>query len=115
MFDLKNLFFVFILLSACLNSNADNYIAIGKEGKIFDEANSKYVTLNQKNEEVKVQPGMVFKKSESLPGWIMIEYSPGLRAFVPDNITISSSQEPMEGEYVIYNDNSKKLRAEKIN
>ena len=73
-----------LLCGLTLSAFADNYIAIGKEGKVYDEPNTKYATLNQNNQEVNVVPGMAFKQLEKSPGWYMIEYSPGLRAYIQE-------------------------------
>lgn len=101
-----------ILLSITAFANADNYVAIGKEGKVFDEPNAKYVTLNQKNEEVNVIPGMVFKTFEKTPGWNMIEYSPGLRAYISEQIVNNNVVAPQPGTYTVKNNPSQKVTVE---
>lgn len=97
----------------CFSLFAENYVAVGKPGKIFDEANTKYVTVNKNNNELSVMPGMVFKSFEKSPGWEMIEYSPGLRAFIQENITTVNLQEPQAGSYEIKNAPGKKVNIEK--
>lgn len=88
---------------------AQNYVVVGKDGKVFDEANTKYVTLNQKNDEVTVIPGMVFKSLEKSPGWFQIEYSPGLRAYIPEQICVAGFKTPVAGEYSVKNSPSNKV------
>ena len=90
---------------------AQTYVVVGKNGKVFDEANTKYVTLNQNNEEVTVIPGMVFKSTEQTPGWAKIEYSPGLHAFVPENILTSELSTPVAGNFQVKNNSSQQLQA----
>lgn len=88
--------------------NAQNYIAINKTGKVYDDASAKYVTLNQNNGEVVIQPGMVFKTFEKKPGMIMIEYSPGLRGFIDEKITTTDINLPVAGISDISNNKSSK-------
>ena len=88
---------------------ADDYIAVAKDGKIYDEANAKYVTLNQENEDVNVIPGMVFKAYEHTPGWYKIEYSPGLHAFIPEQIIATSYLNPSQGNYKVTNNPSESV------
>lgn len=98
--------FIFLISLAFIYFHADasDYIAIGKEGKVYDEANAKYTTLNQENEDVIVIPGMVFKNvSSNAPGWHMIEYSPGLHGYVPELILSSTFSTPNPGEYQVSN------------
>ena len=109
---LKKILTFFVFSCVTLGIHADNYIAVDKNGKVFDEANTKYVTLNQNNAEVAVLPGMVFKSLEKSPGWTMIEYSPGLRAFIQENIISSSLNSPTPGTYDVKNLPGQKLTAE---
>ena len=106
----------YILVSAALTLLfpvfGQNYVAVDKGGKVYDEANTKYVTLNQKNGEVTLTPGMVFKSLEKSPGWQMIEYSPGLRAYIQESIISSGLKTPTAGEYVVKNASGKKLKVE---
>ena len=95
--------------------NAENYIAVAKDGKVYDEASAKYVTLNQNNDEVSVIPGMVFETSEHTPGWYKIEYSPGLHAFIPDQIVATNFIELKPGNYSIKNNPGKILNIEGSN
>ena len=75
---------------------ADGFIVVGKDSKVFDEPNAKgYVTLNQKDEEVSVLPGMVFKHHERANGWYVVEYflsRPKPQAvFLPRQVSIASA------------------------
>lgn len=107
---------IFSAILFCLigisNLSAQNYVAITREGNVYDEASAKYITLNQNNDEVAVIPGMVFPTSEHTPGWYMVEYSPGLHAFIPDQIVASNFQEIKPGSYTIKNNANKQLKAE---
>lgn len=91
---------------------AETYVVVGKNAKVFDEANSNYVTLNQKNQEVAPQPGMVFKLIENNAGWAMIEYSPGLRGYISDLVKATKSIMPKPGTYTVKNKATDKLKVE---
>ena len=82
---------------------AENLIAVAKNGSVYDEANAKYVTLNQNNEDVNVIPGMVFEASQHTPGWYKVEYSPGLHAFIPEQIIASNFNTVSPGTYSFQN------------
>lgn len=89
---------------------ADNFMAVGIQGKVFDEPKSTgYVTLNSKNEEVTVIPGMAFKVLESQNGWNIIEYSPGLRGYLSDEVKASKSIMPKAGAYNVSNNKGEKV------
>ena len=92
-----------------MSCSAQDYIAIAKDGNVYDEANAKYITLNQYNDEVSVIPGLVFATSEHTPGWYKVEYSPGLHAFIPEQITASSLSEVNPGTYTITNNGSQTI------
>lgn len=108
-FNKITLAFLLLFLLLPFTGRAENYIAVAKEGKVYDEANAKYVTLNQKNEEVNVIPGMVFKTTEHVPGWYLVEYSPGLHAFIPDQIVATNFNSPQSGNFKIVNNPSQTL------
>lgn len=97
---------------AALSAFADDYIAVGREGKVFDDPSPKYVTLNEKNEEVTVIPGMVFKTNEHKPGWYMIEYSPGLHAYLSETVVSNNTVAPKAGTYDVRNNPGHKLAVE---
>ena len=109
MYMKKTFSLLFLSLFAYLTLNAADYIAISKAGNVYDEATTKYVTVNQNNEDVSVIPGMVFLTTEHTPGWYKVEYSPGLHAFIPDQITASSFKPIKAGTYDIKNQPGKKL------
>lgn len=92
---------------------ADTFIAVNKETKVFDEPDATgYVTLNQKNEEVTALPGMVFKSSENKGGWNLVEYSPGLRGYISDQVKQSKFVLPKAGTYKVANKPADKLTVE---
>lgn len=88
---------------------ADNYVAIAKNGNVYDEANAKYITVNQNNEDVNIIPGMVFKTSEHTPGWYKVEYSPGLHGFIPDQISASDFKSLSPGDFNVSNNPGQKI------
>lgn len=105
------LIFAIALSTLISTASADNYLIVCKEGKVFDEPNSKgYVTLNQSNQEVSFLPGMVFKDLEKRQGWSLVEYSPGLRGFISDQVTAEKTVTPKAGTYKIQNSPSKQLK-----
>lgn len=113
----RTFFMQLMLLAAGIFSQAivadDTFIVVGKQAKVFDTPNAKgYVTLNQKNEEVVLQPGMSFKSLEQSQGWTLIEYSPGLRGYVANQMLVSPI-EVRPGSYKISNNTSKSLKVEK--
>ena len=103
---------LFISLFASLSSFAQDFVAVAKNGNIYDEANAKYITLNQNNDEISVIPGMVFKFSQHTPGWYKVEYSPGIHAFIPEQITASGFKPVQAGSYDIQNFPGHKLNAQ---
>lgn len=88
---------------------ADSYIIVGNNAKVFDEPNSNYVTLNQKNVEVKPEAGMVFKAFENSAGWTLVEYSPGLRGYISDIVKVTKSVMPKAGSYTVCNNPKEKI------
>lgn len=110
---LKNiLVFLILLVSGTGVSIAQNYIAVAKNGNVYDEANAKYITVNQNNEDVNVIPGMVFASSQHTPGWYKVEYSPGLHAFIPEQIVATNFTSVSPGSYDIKNNPGQKLKVE---
>ncbi|MCH5222526.1 MAG: hypothetical protein J1E82_00665 [Muribaculaceae bacterium] len=85
---------------------AADYVAVGREGNIYDGANNKYITENQMGDQLKVVPGMVFSTSEHLPGWYKVEYSPGLHAYLPEQLLASNFNTPKPGSYKVTNNPS---------
>ncbi|MBD5355929.1 MAG: hypothetical protein HDR88_02850 [Bacteroides sp.] len=101
-----------LTFSASLSAFADNFVVVGKEAKVFDEPNTKsYVTLNTKNQEVVLYPGMVFKSLETSNGWYMIEYSPGLRGYLSEQAVGIATKLPKSGTYPVKNSPTQKLNA----
>lgn len=98
---------------AFLSAIADTYIVVNKNAKVFDEPNATgYVTLNQKNEEVTVLPGMVFKSLENRQGWNKVEYSPGLHGYISDQVKQAKCSQPKAGTYKVGNKPADKLTVE---
>ena len=100
---IKTLFFFVILFSGFALGKADDYIVLNKTSKVYDQPNAKYVTENQNGDEVEAISGMVFKYTEHTPGWYKIEYSPGLHAFIPEQIIADNLSQPTPGTYNIAN------------
>lgn len=104
-----------LLLSALVtvvSASAADYVAIAKDGNVYDEASAKYITVNQNNDEVAVIPGMVFSTTEHTPGWYKIEYSPGVHAFIPEQIVATSFNLVAPGTYDVANNPGHKLTVE---
>lgn len=102
-----------ITSSLAFSAMADTYIVVNKNAKVFDEPKATgYVTLNQKNEEVTILPGMVFKSLENQQGWNMVEYSPGLRGYISDQVKHAKCLLPKAGTYKVGNKPADKLTIE---
>lgn len=110
---LKSFLSVALLFSASApTAFADDYVVVNKPAKVFDTPNTTgYVTLNSKNEEVTIAPGMVFKSLESNNGWHVIEYSPGLRGYLSELVVSSKNRLPNAGVYKISNFQSCQISA----
>lgn len=100
---------VSLVLMALSPILAQDYIAIAKDGNVYDEASAKYITVNQDNEDVAIIAGMVFSTSQHVPGWYKVEYSPGLHAFIPDQIAASSFKPVQAGTYEVKNNPGQNL------
>ena len=110
---MKNILsFLFLAAISWCGCHAEDYVAVAKNGNIYDDANAKYVTVNQDNDELVVIPGMVFETSQHTPGWYKIEYSPGLHAFIPDQIVATSLTPVKAGIYDIKNNPGHQLAVE---
>ena len=94
---------LFYILSSAFSVCAEDFVAVTKNAKVYDEPSGKYVTLNQNNEDVSPVPGMVFKSFEHTPGWYKIEYSPGLHGFIPEQVVSLISSTPQPGTYKVAN------------
>lgn len=101
---MKNLISILSLVFLAFSQiSAQDFVAIGKNGNVYDEANTKYITVNQNNDNVTVMPGMVFATSKHIPGWYMIEYSPGLHAYIQEQITTGNFKSIQPGSYELAN------------
>lgn len=109
---MQRLFGFIVMALTVITMNAADFVAIAKDGNIYDEASAKYITVNQQNEDISVIPGMVFPTNEHTPGWYKIEYVPGVHAFIPEQIVAGSFNEPMAGSYTIVNNPGQKLNVE---
>lgn len=98
-----NMLTAFLLVLQCSPCMAKLFVTVSEEGKVFDGPSADYVTLNKNNEEVTLLPGMVFKCLESTNGWSLIEYSPGLRGYVSEQIETLDSRTPRPGLYNVAN------------
>ena len=109
---LKSFLSCALLFSASTTMIADDYVVVNKPAKVFDSPDATgYVTLNSKNEEVTIAPGMVFKSLESNNGWYIVEYSPGLRGYLSEQVTSTGNKLPKAGNYKISNLQSRQLNA----
>lgn len=108
----KLIYTVLFAFTGMLTVVAQDYVAVAKNGNVYDEANAKYITVNQNNEDVAVIPGMIFAMSQHTPGWYKVEYSPGLHAFIPDQIVATNFNPVVAGTYDIANYPGHKLTAE---
>lgn len=109
---IKHILFLALTAISAVSVSAQNYITIGKNGNVYDEPNAKYITVNQNNEDVTVVPGMVFATSQHTPGWYKVEYSPGLHAFIPEQIAAGSFVPVKAGTYNISNNPGHKITVE---
>lgn len=96
--------------------SAQDYVVVGKAAKVFDEPDATgFVSLNSKNQEVTLQPGMAFKKLEKQTGWNIIEYSPGIRGYVSDQALAPKTVMPKPGTYKVANKAADSLKADNAN
>ena len=112
MMNIKALFASALCLTSVGLMSAGDFIAIERNGNIYDQANAKYITVNQNNEDIAVVPGMVFESSQHVPGWYKVEYSPGLHAYIPDQITAKNLKPVAAGSYNIKNQPGRKISTE---
>lgn len=111
--SMKKFFSIFsFLIIGALSVFAQDYVVVAKSGNVYDDANTKYITVNQDNDNVTVIPGMVFSSSQHLPGWFKVEYSPGLNAFIQEQITTGNFNPVNSGTYNIANYPGHKLTVE---
>lgn len=102
-----------ILLLSCISSNAQKFIAIIKDTKVFETpvAKDEYAALNSQGKEVILLPGMCFAVKDQKAGWHTIEYTQGLRGMVMQNVVADPSvlKKPVAGEYSVTNSPAKKV------
>ena len=75
---------VCIAITVC----AENHIVIAKDTKVFEApvAKDECAALNKNDDPVILKTGMVFAVIERKGGWYVVEYSPGLRGMVMQNV-----------------------------
>lgn len=112
MMDLKTISLSAMMAMASFAAFAEEYVVIGKEAKVFDSPDATgYVTLNTKNGEVVLQPGMAFKINDNSQGWYVIEYSPGLHGYLSEQAKAVTAVTPKAGDYKVSNNQGQKLKA----
>lgn len=103
----KSLILGSMLALFSFGAGADDYVVIKYETKVFDEpvAKDEYASKNENDGFVNLFPGMAFKKTEKKTGWDVIEYSPGLRGMIMQNMEagISDLKAPGAGSYKVVN------------
>lgn len=98
------------LLASSFSAFAEDYFVVGNSAKVFDSPDATgYVSLNSKNQEVCLSPGMVFPEKERQTGWTVIEYSPGIRGYVSDQAKAQKTVVPKPGRYSVTNNPSEKI------
>ncbi len=103
---------VSVLVSACFAAcaYAETNIVIGKDTKVFESAVAKdeYAAVNQSDKPVILVAGMAFSVKEQKAGWYVVEYSPGLRGMVMQNVVADNSvvKAPSAGTYKVVNNPS---------
>lgn len=111
---MKKFLFTLLCTLAATVAAAQSLTVIANESRIFDQPNVKsYATTNMAGADVLLQPGMVFKVvGTPTDGWMKIEYTPGLNAFLLASQTAGASQlgTPQPGTYTLTNDASAKLQ-----
>lgn len=114
--NLKNkiLLSFFFGLTSLFSLQAETFVAMATNAKVFDEPNAKgYITLNKNNEEVSPLAGMAFKVIEAKQGWFVVEYSPGLRGYISEQVTANKTVAPTPGTYTVKNQPKLKITASK--
>lgn len=110
---MKTLVTALLISLFCISSNAQKFIAIAKDTKVFETpiAKDEYAAQNSEGNEVILLPGMCFVIKEQKGGWYTIEYTQGLRGMVMQNIIADTStfKKPVAGEYTVTNSQSKKV------
>ena len=98
---------VIIAFLYTLPSIAQDFVVIGKESKVFEQpiAKDEYTALNQNDKPVILTPGMAYKVLDKKGGWYVIEYFPGLRGMVMQNVIADTSalSDPTPGNFKVTN------------
>lgn len=100
-------------LSCALQLSAENYIVIGKDSKVFESpvAKDEFAAVNKDDVPVVLKAGMAFKASEQKTGWYVVEYSPGVRGMIMQNVIAPASavKAPAAGKYKVANNISEEV------
>ncbi len=96
-----------LILASGSTLMAQDFVVIGKDTKVFEQpvAKDEFAALNQKDEAVMLLSGMAYKVEEQKGGWYIIEYSPGLRGMVMQNVLADPAtlSLPSAGSYKVAN------------
>lgn len=99
--------------AGCVISFAGNFIVISKDTKVFESpvAKDECAALNNADQPVVLKAGMAYKIAEKKAGWYVIEYSPGLRGMVMENVIAddASLKAPVAGTYKVANNPSESV------
>lgn len=100
-------------MAGCAFLSAGNFIVISKDTKVFETpvAKDECAALNNNDQPVIIKAGMAYKIAEKKAGWYVIEYSPGLRGMVMENVVASeaSLKAPVGGTYKVANNPSESV------
>ncbi len=100
----------FMSSCALINVCAETNIVIGKDTKVFETtvAKDEYAAVNQNDKPVILNIGMAFTVKDQKAGWYVIEYSPGLRGMVMQNVVADNALVgmPAAGTYKVANNPS---------
>lgn len=95
------------MLMFVMNLSAKDYAIISKETRVFESASSKsYPITNRADDDIVLKPGMAFEIVETSPGWLKVEYTPGLKGYILQQSTAKSagsSTSIKAGKYTIAN------------
>lgn len=112
----RRLISVAVAIQFAMAAFAQNHIVIGAESKVFETpmAKDEYAATNADDQQVVLQPGMAFAAKEEKGGWYVIEYSPGLRGMVTQNVVADKSQlkAPVSGTYKLANQQGVSVRVD---
>lgn len=84
-----------------------NVVVIAKDSKVFETpiAKDEYAALNKDDVAVILKSGMAFPLLEQKGGWYVVEYTPGLRGMVMQNVIAADAiiKTPAAGLYKVAN------------